>query len=101
MRTGATSTSIPGTAAHAGTQLSVAGGLSQSLFERLVGLGCSPFRLEVQYRMHPELAQFPSNHFYEGSLQNGVGEPRHFLRPRTVVPHSFAIACRSAERRDV
>ncbi|CAB4069644.1 UPF1 [Lepeophtheirus salmonis] len=33
--------------------------------------------LEVQYRMHPELSKFPSNFFYEGSLQNGVsGEDR-------------------------
>lgn len=47
-------------------------GLSQSLFERLVVLGIRPCRLEVQYRMHPELSQFPSNFFYEGSLQNGV-----------------------------
>ncbi|KAL1428244.1 hypothetical protein MTO96_002643 [Rhipicephalus appendiculatus] len=47
-------------------------GLSQSLFERLVVLGIRPLRLEVQYRMHPQLAQFPSNFFYEGSLQNGV-----------------------------
>ena len=47
-------------------------GLSQSLFERLVVLGIRPFRLEVQYRMHPELSAFPSNFFYEGSLQNGV-----------------------------
>lgn len=47
-------------------------GLSQSLFERLVVLGIRPFRLEVQYRMHPELSQFPSNFFYDGSLQNGV-----------------------------
>lgn len=46
--------------------------MSQSLFERLVVLGIRPFRLEVQYRMHPELSQFPSNFFYEGSLQNGV-----------------------------
>lgn len=47
-------------------------GLSQSLFERLVVLGIRPFRLEVQYRMHPDLSRFPSNFFYEGSLQNGV-----------------------------
>lgn len=49
-------------------------GLSQSLFERLVVLGIRPFRLTVQYRMHPQLAQFPSNFFYEGSLQNGVAD---------------------------
>ena len=42
---------------------------SQSLFERLVVLGIRPFRLEVQYRMHPQLSKFPSNFFYEGSLQ--------------------------------
>eukprot|EP00536_Pseudo-nitzschia_multiseries_P017192 jgi/Psemu1/224056/e_gw1.1423.1.1 len=27
-----------------------------------------------QYRMHPALSEFPSNMFYEGSLQNGVTE---------------------------
>ncbi|TPX39659.1 hypothetical protein SeMB42_g06292 [Synchytrium endobioticum] len=47
-------------------------GLSQSLFERLVLLGVRPIRLQVQYRMHPCLSEFPSNMFYEGSLQNGV-----------------------------
>jgi len=47
-------------------------GLKQSLFERLVVLGHVPIRLEVQYRMNPCLSEFPSNMFYEGSLQNGV-----------------------------
>lgn len=47
-------------------------GLAQSLFERLVVLGIRPIRLQVQYRMHPALSAFPSNIFYEGSLQNGV-----------------------------
>jgi regulator of nonsense transcripts 1 len=47
-------------------------GLNQSLFERLVILGLQPIRLNVQYRMHPCLSEFPSNMFYEGSLQNGV-----------------------------
>ena len=47
-------------------------GLCQSLFERLVVLGIRPIRLQVQYRMHPALSQFPSSVFYEGSLQNGV-----------------------------
>nr|CAB3458011.1 unnamed protein product [Digitaria exilis] len=47
-------------------------GLAQSLFERLVILGVKPFRLQVQYRMHPCLSEFPSNCFYEGTLQNGV-----------------------------
>ncbi|XP_044504128.1 regulator of nonsense transcripts 1 homolog isoform X5 [Mangifera indica] len=47
-------------------------GLAQSLFERLVLLGLKPIRLQVQYRMHPSLSEFPSNSFYEGTLQNGV-----------------------------
>lgn len=47
-------------------------GLSQSLFERLINIGLRPMRLQVQYRMHPCLSEFPSNMFYEGSLQNGV-----------------------------
>ncbi|KAF5702705.1 regulator-nonsense transcripts 1 [Fusarium globosum] len=47
-------------------------GLNQSLFERLVNLKLSPIRLNIQYRMHPCLSEFPSNMFYDGSLQNGV-----------------------------
>ena len=47
-------------------------GLGQSLFERLILLGVQPIRLQVQYRMHPCLSEFPSNVFYEGALQNGV-----------------------------
>ncbi|KAK1359046.1 hypothetical protein POM88_043520 [Heracleum sosnowskyi] len=47
-------------------------GLAQSLFERLVLLGVKPIRLQVQYHMHPSLSEFPSNSFYEGTLQNGV-----------------------------
>lgn len=48
-------------------------GLSMSLFERLRLLGVKPIRLQVQYRMHPCLSEFPSNTFYEGTLQNGMG----------------------------
>lgn len=48
-------------------------GLCQSLFERLRLLGVKPIRLQVQYRMHPCLSEFPSNSFYEGTLQNGAG----------------------------
>lgn len=47
-------------------------GFKQSLFERMISLGIRPIRLEVQYRMHPALAEFPSQTFYDGSLQNGV-----------------------------
>ena len=55
-------------------------GLNQSLFERLVALGIKPIRLQVQYRMHPCLSEFPSNTFYEGTLQNGVTTPDRLLK---------------------
>ncbi|KAJ1919672.1 ATP-dependent RNA helicase [Mycoemilia scoparia] len=60
-------------------------GLIMSLFERLILLGLRPHRLEVQYRMHPCLSEFPSNYFYEGSLQNGVSAPER-LRPEVDFP---------------
>jgi regulator of nonsense transcripts 1 len=47
-------------------------GLKISLFERLVKLKIKPHMLQVQYRMHPKLSEFPSNTFYNGNLQNGV-----------------------------
>jgi regulator of nonsense transcripts 1 len=49
-------------------------GFTTSMFERLVLLGIRPVRLQIQYRMHPFLSEFPSNMFYEGTLQNGVSE---------------------------
>eukprot|EP00939_MAST-03C_sp_MAST-3C-sp1_P002336 g2336.t1 len=54
-------------------------GLNQSLFERLIILGIRPIRLQVQYRMHPALSEFPSNTFYEGSLQNGTTDSERVL----------------------
>lgn len=55
-------------------------GLTQSLFERLVMLANRPIRLQVQYRMHPCLSEFPSNMFYEGTLQNGVTAPERLRK---------------------
>ena len=65
-------------------------GLKQSLFERLISLGHVPIRLEVQYRMNPHLSEFPSNMFYEGSLQNGVT-----VEERTVTNSTFPWPIRS------
>jgi regulator of nonsense transcripts 1 len=55
-------------------------GLNQSLFERMILLGNKPIRLQVQYRMHPCLSEFPSNMFYEGTLQNGVTAPERIRK---------------------
>eukprot|EP00286_Rhodomonas_abbreviata_P001930 CAMPEP_0181290586 /NCGR_PEP_ID=MMETSP1101-20121128/1491_1 /TAXON_ID=46948 /ORGANISM="Rhodomonas abbreviata, Strain Caron Lab Isolate" /LENGTH=993 /DNA_ID=CAMNT_0023394877 /DNA_START=39 /DNA_END=3016 /DNA_ORIENTATION=- len=64
-------------------------GLQQSLFERLVSLGVKPVRLQVQYRMHPILSEFPSNTFYEGTLQNGV---THAERERPAIEFPWPVA---------
>lgn len=76
-------------------------GLGQSLFERLILLGHRPIRLQVQYRMHPCLSEFPSNMFYEGSLQNGVTISERirqldFPWPDTTSP-MFFLACLGQE----
>lgn len=60
-------------------------GLSKSLFERLIVLGHTPIRLTVQYRMHPCLSEFPSNMFYDGSLQNGITQQER-MRPDVNFP---------------
>ena len=54
-------------------------GLNMSLFERLLRMGNRPIRLQIQYRMHPALSVFPSDSFYEGSLQNGVSASQRTL----------------------
>jgi len=47
-------------------------GLGRSLHERLtVELGRSQTMLDVQYRMKPEISEFPSHRFYDGRLTNG------------------------------
>ncbi|KAJ1342524.1 hypothetical protein BSLG_002916 [Batrachochytrium salamandrivorans] len=63
----------------------VLGSKQVSLFERLINLGLRPIRLQVQYRMHPCLSEFPSNMFYEGSLQNGVTVQER-IRPEVDFP---------------
>lgn len=42
------------------------------LFTRLLEGGVSSRLLEVQYRMHPAISEFPSRHFYSGRVQSGV-----------------------------
>ncbi|KAJ4958297.1 hypothetical protein NE237_025408 [Protea cynaroides] len=42
-----------------------------SMFERLQRAGHPVVMLTKQYRMHPEISQFPSLHFYEKKLLNG------------------------------
>ena len=52
-----------------------------------MSLGIRPVRLQVQYRMHPELSIFPSNTFYEGTLQNGVTVSDRIVKDDFVWPN--------------
>ncbi|KAJ0976868.1 hypothetical protein J5N97_012342 [Dioscorea zingiberensis] len=47
-------------------------GYGTSLFKRFQGAGFPVQMLKTQYRMHPEICIFPSNEFYDGSLENGT-----------------------------
>ena len=48
-------------------------GLQTSLFQRLCETpGFKRCMLEVQYRMHPSIAQWPSEALYDGKLGNGM-----------------------------
>jgi regulator of nonsense transcripts 1 len=48
------------------------GGLGKSLFARLIEMGVESAMLEIQYRMHPIISEFPSNHFYHSKIHDGV-----------------------------
>lgn len=54
------------------TNKSVQRALGRSLFERIAESSpASVHMLRTQYRMHPAISLFPSNHFYGGLLLNG------------------------------
>ena len=54
------------------TPLGQEGGLDISMFERLLSTGISAHMLNVQYRMHPDIARWPSQEYYGGLLLNGA-----------------------------
>ena len=46
--------------------------LKTTLFQRLISAGIPVHVLAYQYRMHPEIAAFPSEVFYNGQLKDGI-----------------------------
>eukprot|EP01017_Pseudomicrothorax_dubius_P010067 TRINITY_DN1354_c0_g1_i1.p1 TRINITY_DN1354_c0_g1~~TRINITY_DN1354_c0_g1_i1.p1 ORF type:complete len:712 (+),score=165.51 TRINITY_DN1354_c0_g1_i1:147-2282(+) len=49
-------------------------GMCVSLFERLIRQGVKPILLNIQYRLHSSLTNFPSQHYYNGLLQTGISD---------------------------
>ncbi|KAK9807686.1 hypothetical protein WJX72_006138 [[Myrmecia] bisecta] len=47
-------------------------GLDRTLFDRLLDMGISANLLDTQYRMHPLIAELPSQLFYGGLLKSGI-----------------------------
>ena len=77
-------------------------GLEQSLMQRLVNLGNYYALLDTQYRMHPLLSRFPSQHFYGGLLKDGVSEQDRLLPEKFRWPTSwptFFLHCNEREQR--
>eukprot|EP00930_Biecheleria_cincta_P039257 TRINITY_DN27000_c0_g1_i1.p1 TRINITY_DN27000_c0_g1~~TRINITY_DN27000_c0_g1_i1.p1 ORF type:complete len:1619 (-),score=376.47 TRINITY_DN27000_c0_g1_i1:52-4908(-) len=57
------------------------GGLDISMFDRLMSMGMEVQLLNEQYRMHPQIASFPSWRFYRGELKSAVQESQRQLPP--------------------
>jgi regulator of nonsense transcripts 1 len=47
-------------------------GLDICLYDKLLDGGLESLLLEVQYRMHPKIAEFPSKQFYDGQIVSGI-----------------------------
>jgi hypothetical protein len=88
------------------SKLALKYGYSISLFERLIKIGIKPILLDVQYRMHPSIAYFPSTTFYDGLIKNGVTnqdkilEPCEFVFPNKDIPIVFISVHSPEERRN-
>lgn len=49
-------------------------GYMKTMMDRIISLDFTPVMLDMQYRMHPVLAEFSSHQYYLDSLKNGVRE---------------------------
>ncbi|XP_078588165.1 regulator of nonsense transcripts 1-like [Branchiostoma floridae x Branchiostoma japonicum] len=68
--------------------------LKISLFERWRGQKLRVHLLDTQYRMHPAISAFPSQHFYNGQIKDGIEAsdrplPAGFNWPNQNMPVSF------------
>ncbi|XP_074590688.1 uncharacterized protein LOC141846548 [Curcuma longa] len=66
---------------------------SRSLFERFQQAGCPTLLLSVQYRMHPQIRDFPSRYFYQGRLTDSESianlDDEVYYRDSLLHPYAF------------
>ena len=67
-------------------------GMKVSMFERLQAAGLAPILLDTQYRMHPRIAEFPSQLFYNGLIQSGITAADRPL-PLGALPPALCARC--------
>lgn len=73
---------------------------NRSLFERLIESGHSYVMLDQQYRMTPEISEFPSKFFYYSKLSNGENvKDIHYL-PLFIRPNRLMLKERKEEIED-
>jgi len=69
-------------------------GLVRSFYQRLIDMDVKQQMLQIQYRMHPSIAEFPNEAFYNGMIENGTvatEEPhiKGFKWPNERIPIAF------------
>ncbi|CAL6057677.1 DNA_helicase [Hexamita inflata] len=58
-------------------------GFGLSLFQRLVNCNFPITALNVQYRMHPALIEYPNKRYYDGIISSGISDAQRILKLRT------------------
>ncbi|KAI3747627.1 hypothetical protein L6452_10161 [Arctium lappa] len=76
------------------TNISEEAEFGRSLFERLASLGHKKHLLNVQYRMHPSISQFPNKEFYDKQVLDGgnvksIAYEKRFLQGSMYGSYSF------------
>ncbi|KAL3635030.1 hypothetical protein CASFOL_022084 [Castilleja foliolosa] len=76
------------------SKLSEGAGFGRSLFARLSSLGHSKHLLNVQYRMHPSISQFPNTNFYQNQILDAPSVQiqsyeKRYLQGTMFGPYSF------------
>ena len=62
--------------------------INRSFYVRMLAMGAYPVQLNMQYRMHPGLLEFPNKTFYDSRIKSGITDGDRALvskRPKRVL----------------